>query len=345
MTAAGDFARFTPFCFAACYLAFLCAKPSAKEWLLVTSAGAALGLGLVWLNVGFWIYGIGLAAAMWVVLAPLAGRRSAHPAIALLALYPLIASTAVLTMDGHAGVTFDRYLLAADGAFGFQASFAAARFAGSHSALKWLCDVCYFGLPVALASLFHTSSARRLMLVCGLLAVSSLAGYAAFPAIGSQMAFGDRFPNNPPPTNASFATPVSEPGGIARNFMPSLHTAWGLALLLAAWPLGKWWRLAILVYLVPMLLETLARHYLCDMIVAVPWALCCWNIVLKRWETASAYLGTAVSWMLLIRFAPPLFYASPVIPWLFAVATLAMPIAMNARSAPIRGRAAAGDQV
>ncbi|MEO8051505.1 MAG: phosphatase PAP2 family protein [Acidobacteriota bacterium] len=322
----------------------MCAKPSVKEWLLVTSAGAALGLGLAWLDTGSWIYGIGLAAAMWAVLAPLVGRRSAHPAIAFLALYPLIASTAVLTMDGHAGVTFDRYLLAADGAFGFQAGFAAARFTGSHPAVKWLCELCYFGLPVAMASLFHTSSARRLMLVSGLLAVSSLAGYAAFPAVGAQMAFGDRFPNDPPPTNASFATLVSEPGGIARNFMPSLHTAWGLALLLAAWPLGKWWRLAILVYLAPMLLETLARHYLCDIIVAVPWALSCWNIILKRWEMASAYLLTAASWMLLIRFALPLFYASPLIPWLLAAATLAMPIAMNAVPVPIRGRAAAVDQ-
>ena len=107
--------------------------------------------------------------------------------------------------------------------------------------------------------------------------------------------------------------------------MPSLHTAWGLALLLAAWPLGKAWRWGILIYLGPMLLYALASHYLCDVIVAVPWTLAASNALDKRWGRVVAYLTIAVGWMLLIRFALPVMYASPTIPWLLTAATLASP--------------------
>jgi hypothetical protein len=117
--------------------------------------------------------------------------------------------------------------------------------------------------------------------------------------------------------------------------MPSLHTGWGIALLLAAWPLGKWWRCGMLLYLGPMLLYALASHYLCDMIVAVPWTLACRNALEKRWGRAALYLAIAVGWMLLIRFALPVLYVSPAIPWLLAAATLAAPAAMGMGSASL----------
>jgi hypothetical protein len=165
-----------------------------------------------------------------------------------------------------------------------------------------------------------------------LLAVSALAAYAVFPAVGAQTAFAGIFPGNPPVTNASFGSSMFEPSGPNRNFMPSLHTGWGIALLLAAWPLGKWWRCGMLLYLAPMLFYALASHYLCDMIVAVPWTLASWNALEKRWARAVIYLAIAMGWMLLIRFELPVLYLSPAIPWVLASATLATPLAMSMSS-------------
>ena len=229
----------------------------------------------------------------------------------------------------------DRYLLAADGSFGLEPGFVAAGFILSHPAVKSVCELFYFGMPVALASLLHTASSRRLILLCGLLAVSALAAYAVFPAVGAQVAFAGRFPENPPVTDASFGSAMFELGGPNRNFMPSLHTAWGIALLLAAWPLGKWWRCGMLLYLAPMLFYALGSHYLCDMIVAVPWTLAAWNVLDKRWGRAAAYLAIATGWMLLIRFGLPALYVSPAIPWMLAAATLATPAVITMSSASL----------
>ena len=335
MAVVGEFAPFIQFCFLACYVAFVLSKPGIREWLLVTTAGAMLGLGFVRLQLGPWISGMGLATALWAVLAPLFRRKTVHPAIALLVLYPTLASAAMLAFNKGGGVVLDRYVLAADGSFGFKAGFAAAAFILSHPVVQSVCELCYFGMPVALASLLHTASSRRLILLCALLAVSALAAFAAFPAVGAQVAFASVFPGNPPATNASFGSPMFEPGGPNRNFMPSLHTAWGIALLLAAWPLGKWWRWGMLLYLAPMLFYALASHYLCDMIVAVPWTLACWNVLERRWARAAGYLALAAGWMLLIRFALPVLYASPAIPWLLAAATLATPAMIGMSSASL----------
>jgi len=284
---------------------------------------------------GPWISGLGLATALWAVLAPLFCRKTVHPAIALLVLYPSIATAAVLVINKGGGVVLDRYLLAADGSLGFDPGFAAAAFILSHPAVKSVCELCSFGMPVALASLLQNAASRRLILVCALLAVTALAAYAVFPAVGAQVAFASRFPGDPPLTNPSFGSAMFEPCGTNRNFMPSLHTGWGIALLLAAWPLGKYWRCGTLLYLLPMLLYALASHYLCDMIVAVPWTLACWYVLEKRWGRVAAYLTIAAGWMLLIRFGLPVLYVSLAIPWLLVAATLATPALMAMRFASL----------
>jgi len=273
------------------------------------------------------------------VLAPLFRRKTVHPVIALLVLYPTLASAAVIAINKGGGLVLDRYLLAADGSFGLKPGFAAAAFILSHPVVKSICELCYFGMPVALASLLHTATSRRLILLCGLLAVSALMAYGVFPAVGAQVAFASHFPGDPPVTNAAFGSAMFEPGGPNRNFMPSLHTAWGIALLLAAWPLGKWWRYGMLLYLMPMLFYALASHYLCDMIVALPWTLANWNVLEKRWGRVAIYLAIAVGWMLLIRFALAVLYVSPAIPWLLAAATLATPAVIGMGAAPISAAA------
>ncbi len=332
MAIVGTFAPFIQFCFLACYVAFVLAKPARGEVMVVSAAGAALGLAFVGLNLGTWISGLGLAAALWAMLAPFLKRKTVHPAIALLVLYPTIASAAMIMIYKNGGLVLDRYLLAADGSFGLQPGFLAAAFLLAHPAVKSICQFFYFGLPVAIASLFHTASWRGLVGLCLLLAVTAMLGYAAFPAIGAQTAFREEFPLNPPATNAAFAAPIFQPGGVARNFMPSLHTAWGIALVLAAWPLGPRWRAVTILYLVPMLFYTLASHYLCDLIVALPWTLAVWSGLEKRWGNLLANAAIAVGWMLLIRFGLSFLYASRAIPWLLCVATLGTLLLLRPRA-------------
>jgi hypothetical protein len=84
-----------------------------------------------------------------------------------------------------------------------------------------------------------------------------------------------------------------------------------------------------------MLLHALGSHYLCDMIVAVPWTLSVWSALQKRWVASAAYLAMAVAWMLLVRFGLPVLYASPVIPWFLAAATVTAPALMSLRPAEI----------
>jgi hypothetical protein len=78
-----------------------------------------------------------------------------------------------------------------------------------------------------------------------------------------------------------------------------------------------------------MLFYALGSHYLCDMIVAVPWTLANWNVLEKRWGRVAIYLAIAAGWLLLIRFALPILYASQAIPWLLAAATLATPAVLG----------------
>ena len=325
MAIAGDFAPFLPYCLLACYVAFLFSRPSRRDAFLVTAAGVALGLAFAYFRWGSTISGLGLAAAVWVVVAPVLGRRTIHPAIVLLPAYPAIASVVVIAIHQGGGPVLDRYLLAADGSFGFQPGFFAAAFLMNHSLIKMLCEVFYFGLPVAFASLLHTASAKPVLYLVLLLGATALPAYSIFPAVGAEAAFHDRFPAHPPSTSAASGGPVVASGGIERNFMPSLHAAWGIALLLGAWPLGRPWRAGIVLYLLPMMWSTLARHYLCDLIVAVPWAFAAWSAIGKRWAVLLGYAAIAAAWLFLIRFGLPVLYVSPWLPWTLAAATVAAP--------------------
>src|SRR5260370_33508341 len=118
-------------------------------------------------------------------------------------------------------MVLDRYLLAADGSLGLQPGFLAAAFLMNHPGVKLVCEVCYFGLPVALASFLHTTSAKQGLYLCLFLGATALPGYLVFPAVGSQAAFHDQFPSHPPATNASLGAPLSAPVALERHFMPS----------------------------------------------------------------------------------------------------------------------------
>lgn len=325
------FAPFVQFCFLGCFLAFVLAKPPRAEILGVILAGIPLGIAFEMLKLGTWLSAFGLSAGLWAVLAPFFRRRPIHPSIALMPLYPTVASLSMLNIQPHGGTVMDRYLLAADGSFGFQFAVAAQRFLTRHCTLLEALTLFYVGLPVAVAVLLHTPSGRMLVRVCLVLAVAGFTGYALFPAVGwipafpeSEIAAGGIDPGSV--HAASFASAMFAAGGNTRNIMPSLHTAWCSAVLAAAWPLGVRWRAGMLLYAVPMLFYTLANnHYFVDMIVGVGLMYAASCAVQRNWRGATISLATVALWMILIRYAPGFFYGSPFIPWILTAATVALP--------------------
>jgi hypothetical protein len=72
------------------------------------------------------------------------------------------------------------------------------------------------------------------------------------------------------------------------------------------------------------------EHYFVDIVVAVPFSLLVIVIAdlatRRRWRTLTfpltASLGLMVSWIAALRFAPKLFWLSPVVPWGACLATL-----------------------
>lgn len=322
---APELAPYVPYCFLACYVAFVLSRPTRLRWLWVSVSGGALGLVVMSLHLGPWVCGLGLASALWAVIAPLAGKKTIHPAIVVLIVYPIIGSAALLALHPKGGMVLDRYLLAADGSLGLQPGFLMAAFLLSHPAVKQICEVFYFGLPVALVSLLHTVSAKEVVYLTLLLAASAMAGFMIFPAVGSQAAFHDRFPLHPPATDAQFGSPVFQPAGLPRNFMPSMHAAWGIALLLGAWPLGPYWRAGISIYLLPMLLYAISSHYLFDLVVAVPWTFAVRSVLKKQWTVLAVNGVMVAAWLILIRFGLSFLYLSAAIPWILGAATVAAP--------------------
>jgi PAP2 superfamily len=334
VTQAAEFKSFSTFCFLACYLAFVLRRPARWELLSVTAAALPLGFAFQALGLGPWFYGFGLAAALWAVAAPYFHRRTIHPAAALLIAYPLIATTSLSLIQHQGGYVFDRYILAADYSFGLRPGLDMLRMLVAHPWLLNLCEFSYIVLPVAVAAFLHTSIGRTLLLVCLILSVVGYAGYTIFPAVGSQVAF----PDGMPPRSLvapSFGSIVFQNGQEYRNFMPSLHTAWGVALLAAAWRLNWRWKAVALAYLIPMLAYTLTNgHYLCDLIAGAVVATAVWSAFHKRFLDAAASAATLAGWLLLIRFGLPVLYLSPLVPWLLTSAALALMVWFYARTSP-----------
>jgi hypothetical protein len=148
----------------------------------------------------------------------------------------------------------------------------------------------------AVAATLHLAGAaahcRRCLLALTLVATGGLVCYHLFPAVGPLHAFPALFekPADTPALAARAAElraaivagPDRIPGSLAhpRNVMPSLHTAFTLVALAAAWS----WRRHFFFLCLPVGLVqiftalTLCVHYAVDVIAAVPFAIACWTL-------------------------------------------------------------------
>jgi hypothetical protein len=244
----------------------------------------------------------------------------------------LVAASAKLTP-----FTLDRYLYAADGSFGFQPGFAAQALLVRHEWLRLATGIAYINLPVLMTMLYlllnrrNPADASRLIRVLSAVGIAGYCLYYFFPAAGSEVVLGSQFPFHPPPVASFKLEPI--PVGLApRNFMPSLHTAWCLAICWAARGLTRVWRTIVMAIVVLTLVYTLCCHYLVDMVAAVPFTLAVYAVVENRmpWNHPARRLavgsGAACfgAWLIALRFGTSLFLISPVVIWMASAFTVVL---------------------
>jgi hypothetical protein len=233
-------------------------------------------------------------------------------------------------------VTYDHYLYAFDGSLGFQPSFWAGRLVAVTPAVSDFSRTLYEALPVFLMTAYviaerqSSAKALRLFVFIVLVGVCGAACYVVFPAVGAYWLFARSFPWHPPALNAVPVAPTYIAAAVARNCMPSLHTAWALVVFWAAGKCSRPWRTALRALLAIMLLQTLVFHYLADMIVAVPFTLALyaitqgevpWSAPERRAAAGFGFLAVAV-WLVALRWGTGLFLTSLIVPWAATLLTV-----------------------
>jgi hypothetical protein len=119
--------------------------------------------------------------------------------------------------------------------------------------------------------------------------------------------------------------------------------AWALLTWWYSRGLGWWSKGIILAFVVFTVMATLGsgEHYLVDLDVAFPFALMVQGIfaLSLSWKDANrllavfASLSVILAWLALLRFANPLFWISPLIPWTLAIVTIVASIIQRRRLA------------
>lgn len=237
--------------------------------------------------------------------------------------------------------TYDLYLYAADGAFGFQPSFLFGRAMAASSVLRITCLLAYFSLPLVMALgcalCLPRNAARPSWDLVSLLMLTGLGGWAVYnilPATGPIHVFGASFPWHPLsydwlPKLLLGKVPV--PRDVPRNAIPSLHMAWAWLLYWntkrSAWAC----RMFLAVYLGLTVVATLGtgEHYLVDLITALPFALTFQAVgspgskqmLSQRVLAATCGLVLSLGWLSLVRYGLKIMLVSPAVPWVFSAMT------------------------
>ncbi len=229
----------------------------------------------------------------------------------------------------------------------------------------WVADLSNWGYPLlgfliaGVAARIYadgaTAQARRCVFALLLVGTLGIGCYAFMPAIGPINAFPELFQvTDPKAAEVVRAAALSGPGqipgdpGITRNVMPSLHTAFTLVALAAAWG----WRRRFFWLCLPVgLLQiatamTLCVHYLVDLFAAVPFAALCWWLAdrgVRRTGNAAAPLPELALHGKVLNKATMQFFASlvlalalflwwawaapiaPALAWAFSLAMMGLP--------------------
>lgn len=205
--------------------------------------------------------------------------------------------------------------------------------------LRMLCMGVYFLLPIGLA-LAHAAAWRRdrsarprLLLAFVLLAYSGYALYFVVPMVGPRETWQFFAPHVAFPPQGIPALPVVtfEPSAsVPRNCMPSLHTAWSLAIYLETRRFSRAWGVFGLSWFVCTELATLGsgEHWLIDLVVAIPFALLVYAIAANSLRTRRArWAGTGLAvltgaWLVALATEAVTLRAYPVLVGLAMLLTL-----------------------
>lgn len=183
----------------------------------------------------------------------------------------------------------DVRLLRMDESLGFHA----AVFFGSFDSVgTWLWDfqyVAYAGIGVLVLAvaggLFlaeDRAALQRLLRAVIFAGLLGWTGYWLVPAVGPTRAWPELFQGEQAGRSAALAAAVKngermpQPAQYPRDCMPSLHTAWALICLFAAWKRRFFVLVLPAAVLSIVTTLTLSMHYTIDVIVAVPFAVFCW---------------------------------------------------------------------
>ena len=237
--------------------------------------------------------------------------------------------------------TLDLYLYSFDASLHVQLSFLMGVAFLKWAWLRTAGILFYLGLPIPIALVYAGQLIRQrekalpVMLAFLITGPLGVLFYNLYPATGPIHVFKQGFPFHPLPISQAarlLLEPIAIPG--PRNAIPSLHMAW---VLLAWWYSRKLsWpsRGIVMAFVVFTVLATLGtgEHYFVDLIVAFPFALmiqglCSLWLPWRKKERLLAVLfgglGT-LAWLAMLRFAIPMFWTSPVVPWAIAGATIAL---------------------
>lgn len=325
---------------------YLRARPSWREWAVVTTGAAVLWwqLGLaggpiarVMLVAAY----VSISAFLVSALLPFVDRSALAtrpPLLPWMALPPVILFGVAVGMNILGGVlagpTVDASLYQADAAFGIgQPAFTVAAYVLQRPWLNLPTEAAYINQPlmnaVVFAALWNRSTPDAWRFFAKSLAVGIVGAllYALCPGVGTIATFGAAFPWSPP---AAVPPGLLPQAWWPRNCLPSVHTATGLIMLWNTRP-GSRLRLATIAYFIAMLIYTIVGggHYVVDLIAGVPFTVAVEQAIDRRPMPALGATAIYLAWVVMVR--GDLLSGSPVVPWLFTVVTLAASLWFRAR--------------
>jgi hypothetical protein len=346
---------YLPLAIAGGFLFYLRNRPKLAEqvtWLLVS-----VGFGVVvrfphdrnWINAGSGIlalFGFGaflMLGLLWIWSGPVERRKTyavLAPAASLV-LFVLSAQRALSLANMLYPKTYDLYLYAFDGSFGFQPSFLAGRAMAASSILRIAAALTYVSLPFVMALVYALRLPKDAELpswdMITLFLLAGLGGWALYnivPATGPGFVFKTDFPWHVLPYHSLhrlFLEQVPVSADIPRNAIPSLHMAWVVLLYWNAKKLSKTLRIFLAAYTVLTVLSTMGtgEHYFVDLVAALPFALFAQCVVspgakavpTRRAAAAASGVALTLAWLLLVRFAARAMLISPLVPWALVAVT------------------------
>jgi hypothetical protein len=341
---------------------YLWTRPARKVWLWVLPIAAATraacaramgGFG-TYFGVGWISWGtfLGIASLLVLVIQAIRAqpdrRRNYIRTFYAGSVFPLLAMVTGYSIPLNLWLrpkTLDSFLLAFDGALGFQPSFLLGKILlRSQEGWGWT-TVVYYALPLSGAILYasYRMRPRQPVAVLALLLsfmIIGFAQYGVYPAVGPAHAFREFYPWESPSLSGLALQPMTV-GRDPRNCMPSLHFGAALLVWWNSWIWPLWGRALAGVFLLATAFSTLAlgEHYLADLVVAFPFTL----IFQAAWTTGvplaskarylSLIVGGAltVMWLVLLRYAIPMFELSLAGTWALVLITVASSTALEVR--------------